>query len=255
MNATRRNQTKAREYMRGLRLVGSGVLSPYFQMIDTRKVGPIRNIHLFLAYMAVNKAIMANYQQDNPGAFSVLVSFIDGSTNLVVDNELLDLTIPSITDLASLDAAAMAAYNAYIIAAGYTITTFIKATSLVVPPAPSLYQTIVSQTGTTAPAVSGSLSPLNTYAGAPTFAWARTSAGVYTLTASAAVFSTAGKTSVLVGPLNNLNGAVTAVITSSTVITFTFAVQSLAVLGLLGFTATPTDALLTKTAIQVLTYA
>lgn len=120
---------------------------------------------------------------------------------------------------------------------------------------PSVYQTIVSQTGTAAPAVGGSLSPLNSYPAGTTFTWARTSAGVYTLTASAAVFNTAGKTAIIIGPLNNLNGQYTAVITSTTVITITTAVQSLAFLGLLGFTATPTDAMMTKTAVQVLTYA
>lgn len=88
-----------------------------------------------------------------------------------------------------------------------------------------------------------------------TFTWARTGAGVYTLTASAAVFNTSGKTGVFVGGLNNLNAQWKAVVTSSTVITFTFAVQSLAVLGLLGFTATNTDALLTNTIIYVQTYS
>lgn len=121
--------------------------------------------------------------------------------------------------------------------------------------APNSYQTIVSQSSTTAPAVAGGLAPLNTYPSGTTFAWARTSAGVYTLTASAAVFNTSGKTTVILGPLNNLNGQNTAVVTSSTVITITTAVQSLAFLGLLGFTATPTDAMMTKMAVQVLTYA
>lgn len=129
------------------------------------------------------------------------------------------------------------------------------ATLVNIPTAPSSYQTIVSQTGTAAPAVSGSLVPTSTYASGTTFTWARSSTGVYTLTASTAVFNTAGKTSVFISPLNNLNGAVTAVITSSTVITITTAVQSLAVLGLLGFTATPTDALLTKAMVYVQTYA
>lgn len=117
------------------------------------------------------------------------------------------------------------------------------------------YQTIVSQTGTAAPAVSGSFTPVSTYSGSPTFTWARTGTGVYTLTASSAVFSTSGKTGIFVAPLTNLNGSVKAVVTSTTVITVTTAVQSLAVLGLLGFTATPTDALLDKTMIYVQTYA
>lgn len=116
------------------------------------------------------------------------------------------------------------------------------------------YQTIVSQTGTAAPAVSGGFTPTSTY-GATTFTWARTGAGVYTLTASTAVFNTSGKTGVFVAPLQNLNGSIRAVITSSTVITVTTAVQSLAVLGLVGFTATNTDVLLNNTMIYVQTYA
>lgn len=115
------------------------------------------------------------------------------------------------------------------------------------------YQTIVSQTGTAAPAVSGGFTPTSTY-GATTFTWARTGAGVYTLTANAAVFSTS-KTGVFITPPQNLNGSFRAVVTSSTVITVTTAVQSLAVLGLLGFTAVNTDALLNNTMIYVQTYS
>lgn len=115
------------------------------------------------------------------------------------------------------------------------------------------YQTIVSQTGTAAPAVSGGFTPTNTLSGAPTMTWARTGVGVYTLTASAAVF-TAGKTGVFTSPLQNLNGSIRAVVTSTTVITITTAVQSLAVLGLLGFTATNTDVLLNGTMIYVQVY-
>lgn len=125
--------------------------------------------------------------------------------------------------------------------------------SLTVPLSPTSYQTIVSQTGTAAPAVSGGFTPANTYSGT-TFTWTRTGVGVYTLTASAAVFNTS-KTGVFVAPLQNLNGSIRAVVTSTTVITVTTAVQSLAVLGLLGFTATNTDALLNGTMIYVQTYA
>jgi hypothetical protein len=120
-----------------------------------------------------------------------------------------------------------------------------------IPTLPQTYQTIISQSGTSAPTTSLS-SPTNTYSGTPTFTWARISSGVYTLTASSAVF-TAGKTGVTISPLNNLNGAVTAVITSTTVITITTAIQSLAVLGLLGFTATPTDSLITNAMITIQT--
>lgn len=122
------------------------------------------------------------------------------------------------------------------------------------PVAPASYQTIVSQTGTAAPAVSGGFTPANTYAGAPTFTWARTGAGVYTLTASSAVFNTS-KTGVFISPLQNLNASVRGVVTSSTVVTITTAVQSVAVLGLLGLTTTNTDVLLSNTMIYIQTYA
>lgn len=125
----------------------------------------------------------------------------------------------------------------------------------VVPIEPSSYQTIISQTGTAAPAVSGSLTPTSTYPSGTTFTWARTGVGVYTLTASTAVFNTSGKTGVFITPPQNLNGSFRAVVTSTTVITVTTAVQSLAVLGLLGFTAVNTDALLNNTMVYVQTYS
>lgn len=120
------------------------------------------------------------------------------------------------------------------------------------PASPTSYQTIVSQTGTSAPAAG--ITPISTYGSGVTFTWARTGAGVYTLTASSAVFSTT-KTGVFVAPLQNLNASVRAIVTSTTVITVTTAVQSVAVLGLLGLTTTNTDALLTGTMIYVQTYA
>lgn len=113
----------------------------------------------------------------------------------------------------------------------------------------SSYQSLISQTGTSAPTGSA----LHSDFGATTFTWARVSAGVYTLTASSGVF-TANKTGIFIKPLNNLNGALSTVVTSTTVITVTTAVQSLAVLGLLGFTATPTDALLVSTLLEVRVY-
>lgn len=123
------------------------------------------------------------------------------------------------------------------------------------PSAPTSYETIVSQTGTNAPAVSGGFTPVSTYAGGVTFTWARTSTGIYTLTASSAVFDTAGKTGAFFSPLSNLNASARAVVTSSTVITVTTAVQSVAVLGLLGLTAAATDGILDRTMIYIQTYA
>lgn len=124
-----------------------------------------------------------------------------------------------------------------------------------IPPAPLSYQTIVSQTGTAAPVVGTGFTPMSTYAVGTTFTWARTGAGVYTLTASTAVFNTSGKTSVFISPLTNLNAQARGVVTSSTVLTFTTAVASVAVLGLLGLTTTPTDVLFSNTMIYVQTYS
>lgn len=252
MSTTQYRQTIAHDAHRGLRLP---VLSPYYQrQIRGRRHSTGRDTKIVLALM-INTYIVRGFQNDGPNAYSVFVDFIDPSDLSISDREILDMNMTAVVDTTSLQVAALAAINAYIPIAGYTITNAIWPLLGNVVYAPSSYQTIVSQTGTAAPAVSGSLSPLNSYPSGTTFTWARTSAGVYTLTASAAVFNTSGKTAVIVGSLNNLNGAWKAVVTSSTVITLTTAVQSLAVLGLLGFAATPTDALFSQTAIQVLTYA
>lgn len=122
----------------------------------------------------------------------------------------------------------------------------------IIASAPSSIQTTVSQTGTNAP--TNNITPINTYTGTPSLTWARTSAGVYTLTAGSAIFNTSGKTGVFIQPPTNLNGSFRAVVTSTTVITITTAIQSLAILGLLGFTATPTDGMLDKTMIYIQTY-
>lgn len=137
----------------------------------------------------------------------------------------------------------------------WTFTTPTDLAAAIAAMGPASYQTIITQTGTTAPAVSGSLTPTSSYPAGTTFTWARTGVGVYTLTASTAVFNTSGKTGVFVAPLQNLNGSIRAVVTSTTVITVTTAVQSLAVLGLLGFAATNTDALLNQTMVYIQTYA
>lgn len=161
-------------------------------------------------------------------------------------------------DATSLPADILAAVLADAVTNGYSIAAAdvidgMGLPSLVVGPAS--YQTIVSQTGTAAPAVQSGFTPVSSYASGTTFTWARTGAGVYTLTASAAVFNTSGKTGVFIGPLTNLNAQARGVVTSSTVLTFTTAVASVAVLGLLGLTTTNTDALLSNTMIYVQTYS
>lgn len=188
------------------------------------------------------------------------------STGVGVDSSFYIATPTAGETEAQFEAAGLAASITYDTTHSYTITNtqnFTSALAVVartgqysdllgLPVAPQIYQAVLSQSGTAAP--TSNITPINTYSGGPTFTLARSSAGVYTITASSAVFNTSGKTAVIIGPLNNLNGAFTAVVTSTTVVTITTAVQSLAVLGLLGFTATPTDALLSKTLVEIRTY-
>lgn len=245
---------KVQDAHRGLNLVGSvsqsGMLSPYFQLTPARKEAPTRDIN-HKSLMAINTYVVKGYSQDGT-SYGAFVDFFDPTNIPGTDRELLDLDLTGVTDTASFQSAVLSAIGAYATLAGYTITTPIWPSGSV--SGPSSYQTIVSQTGTAAPAVS-SLTPVSSYPAGTTFTWARTGAGVYTLTASTAVFNTSGKTGIFIGPVNNLNASVKAVVTSTTVITVTTAVQSVAVLGLLGLTATNTDALLTNTMIYVQTYS
>lgn len=196
--------------------------------------------------------IVEQIQNDFSGNQYVSFSFYDVS-NAYLGIQTVQLTISDILSL-GLNGASAAAIATTAAGLSYSVLSIYWSVTPAVS-APSSYQTIVSQTGTAAPAVSGSLAPTSTYPAGTTFTWARTGAGVYTLTASTAVFNTAGKTGVFVAPLQNLNASVRAVVTSSTVITVTTAVQSVAVLGLLGLTTTPTDALLSQTMLYVQTYA
>lgn len=244
-----------------------GVVSPYFQRSSLQKVGnPGRDIRLSLLLMAVNRAVIRDIEDGGSPNYLAYVSYLDGTTGAVVDTDIVFFSPAGFNGPDDYLAAITSAVNTNATGHGYTLSAGVvfemlstaQVNALIaaaLPVAPVSYQTIVSQTGTAAPAVSGGLAPVSTYAGGPTFTWARTSTGVYTLTASSGVFNTSGKTSVFITPPQNLNGSFKAVVTSSTVITITTAVQSLAVLGLLGFTATPTDALLTQTMIYVQTYA
>lgn len=252
--------------MRGFSLLGCGsqvgTLSPYFQSNDMRKRQPSRNTHLIPEHMNL-KALVANWTAAGGSpALSVCLESDDGTINA-------NVVIPVSHVYADTDATLQPTANAVITSfctslslptpvidwLTTTPTDLAAAIAAALPASPASYQTIVSQSGTAAPAVSGSLAPVSTYPAGTTFTWARTSAGVYTLTASTAVFNTSGKTGVFVAPLQNLNASVKAVVTSTTVITVTTAVQSVAVLGLLGLTTTATDALLSGTMIYVQTYS
>lgn len=248
---SRCSQTTAALAQGLLSLRVSGVPSPYAHMMDMSAVGTRRDTN-------ISKNMITCYITD----------LIPGSPGLTIGTYLQD-TVGSYNFSLNVPLSVSTSDTSATILANVipTITTFLTTNGVPTPDAfvwiatdlnpssPSSYQTIVTQTGTTAPAVSGSFTPVSGYPTGTTFTWARTGAGVYTLTASTAVFNTAGKTGVFIGTLNNLNASCKAVVTSSTVITVTTAVQSVAVLGLLGLTTTTTDALLSQTMVYVQTYS
>lgn len=244
MISTLPTRTKATQSLSGF-VARRNVVSPYYLCA----LG-----HLQKTTMAKAR-IIGFTSAGNPGAY---IQVWDGAgAQIGVFSENITLSATSITPDAILGEVYSSCNSTLQSDAGVTLA--LSDWSLLepelLPTAPTSYQTIVSQTGTAAPAVAGGFTPTSTYASGTTFTWARTGVGVYTLTASTAVFNTSGKTSVFVSPLQNLNGAIRATVTSTTVITVTTAVQSLAVLGLLGFTATNTDALLSGTMLYVQTYA
>jgi hypothetical protein len=104
----------------------------------------------------------------------------------------------------------------------------------------SEYTALVTQASTSAPTASEKSNGF----GATTFTWARSSAGVYTCTASTAVF-TANKTSVLLGAKQLPSTQIGVAITSTTVITVTVTVAD---------GATATDALLTNQEVTIRVY-
>lgn len=108
------------------------------------------------------------------------------------------------------------------------------------------YQAILTQTSTGAP----SAVSLNNDFSPTTFTWARTSAGLYTVTANSAIF-TANKTTVTLStPLVPLV-QYTAVITSTSIITLTTTLGANVATVLTGVA---TDVLLTNTLIEIRVY-
>lgn len=254
---------RAHDAHHGLSLAGLGtsVLSPYYQPSHEIGGNLVRDIRFIPTIMAVTNCVASTIGSFNSD-FAVDVQFFNGTTFVnEINIELTDFTkYGSSIDIYNYAVSSILAYAA---TQGYTaissaaniVWAMAGIPTISLTPAPSSYQTIVSQTGAAAPAVSGGLVPTSTYPAGTIFTWARTGAGVYTLTASTAVFNTSGKTGVFVAPLQNLNAQAKAVVTSTTVITVTTAVASVAVLGLLGLTTTNTDALLSGTMLYVQTYA
>lgn len=264
MKTIRRRQTIASDAHRVLSLLGTEmvslspnseglIVSPYFQRPRLQGISSGRNTNHSLRMLTL---FVCGYTGDGPHSVGVEVDVVSDVITTFGNGEFTLAVTPTSTP-ADIEALTVSTVQTFVTGLGYgTFDSVVwlcpKPTSL---GSPSSYQTIVTQTGTAAPAVSGSLSPVSTYPAGTTFTWARTGAGVYTLTASAAVFNTSGKTGVFLGALNNLNGSWKAVVTSSTVITITTAIGSLLGLGLLGFTATNTDAILSQTIVYVQTYA
>lgn len=269
MNTLRYRQTIAHDAHRGLRLpvteivdisaqettptavLSTSIVSPYFQRPRLQKIGTGRdtNISTIMITCFITDLIagspgltIGTYIQDTVGSYNFSLNVPLSVSTSDTQATILANVIPTITTFLNTNGVP-------------TPDEFVWVATELNPAGPSSYQTIVTQTGTAAPAVSGSLTPTSSYPSGTTFTWARTGAGVYTLTASTAVFNTSGKTGVFVGTLNNLNASCKAVVTSSTVITLTTAIGSLLGLGLLGLTATNTDALLTQTMVYVQTYS
>lgn len=107
------------------------------------------------------------------------------------------------------------------------------------------YQAIISQSSTSAPSVTTYLNELGT-----SMTWARTTAGIYTLTAGTTVFSTNKTVIILSQPLV---GLVTYIVvpTSTTVITLSTFLSSVIATVL---TVTATDALITNLLVEVRVY-
>lgn len=247
MQTLRRTQTQRSDIIGrfGLSVTGH-VTSPYFCTDRNNRILNIRTMKaLFLGFVSAGPT---------PGA---LVEVWDGTGTLVGDFGLPlsigysdTLATDYWSDISSGIVSGLAGNGVTI--ASSDIVYIDPILSTLSNPLPSSYQTIVTQTGTSAP--TAGITPTSTYPSGTTFTWARTGAGVYTLTASTAVFSTT-KTGVFVAPLQNLNASIKAVVTSTTVITVTTAVQSVATLGLLGLTTTNTDALLSSTMMYIQTYS
>lgn len=107
------------------------------------------------------------------------------------------------------------------------------------------YQAIVSQSGFTAPLANEYVNTLGV-----TMTWARTSAGLYTLTAGSAVFTSNETVIILSNPTTGLVSYIV-VPTSTTVITFsTFLLSVIATV----LTATATDGLMSNLLVEVRVY-
>lgn len=244
-------------------LAGNGIPTPYYGS----RAGGVNKIILYKMPPATCSLI--GFRQ-NGYQILAIISFLDSNGSVVEETDTAIDTTSLTSDPNSFVAAGIVAAQAYATMQSYTGLTFKSAfgysatTSIagllssadktkldgLTAVAYKSYQAVVNQTGTSAPTATVG----NNDFGSTTFTWARTGAGVYTLTANASVF-TSGKTFGISSNLQNLNGSIRVVRTSATVLTVTTAVQQLAVLGLLGFTVVNTDAMLIDTGFEIRVYA
>lgn len=178
--------------------------------------------------------------------FKVQVEFWqDDSTFLGAD--FINIPKSSVASGSNWRALLAAAANAYCDNAGFTHPAhlWVSFDGEAGTKAYSSYEAIVTQTGTSAPTATLG----NSDFGATTFTWARTATGIYTLTASAAIFTT-GKTAAIISPASSPINNISAVATSTTVITFTTSTLNLLALGVGN-----ADALLSKTLVEIRVYA
>lgn len=112
------------------------------------------------------------------------------------------------------------------------------------------YHAIVSQTGSSTPTISRK----DTSFSGVTFTWARSGAGVYTITASSAVFA-AGKTVVIMGLENAPMQKFAATITSTSVITINTNLQTVGLISLVAtLLSNGVDGMLNNTLIEIRVY-
>lgn len=112
------------------------------------------------------------------------------------------------------------------------------------------YEALLTQAGSAAP----SAARKDTNFSGTTFTWTRASAGVYTLTASAAVF-TSNKCAVLMGLENAANQKFSASVTSTTTVQVLTNIQSVGLVSLVAsLIISPTDGMLNNSLIEIRVY-
>lgn len=143
MENTLHRQTSARNSVVGGSLP---VKSPYFHMADTRKEAAGRNTIHSLLMTNVNAIVVELYITPDPHP---VVSFYDASTNVLIETQVLSMTMADVVSL-GLNAAELAAIALYASGASYTIlNTYWNVASSVPAVINSATRSIVTGTGAT----------------------------------------------------------------------------------------------------------